>query len=103
MQQHSHIFYTDSFKLEINSQEKKCSLRVEVYCIYEENTFTESHFIKHTQNITNAEIFAISQIIEIIIMLKTQRKNFWIFTDSQSAIQNLQKDKTETAVHRNMR
>ena len=103
MQQYSCIFYTDRFKLKINSQEKKFSLRVEVYCIYEEKTFTESHFIRHTQNITNAEIFAISQTVEIITMLKTQRKNFWIFTDSQSAIQNLQKDKTETAVHRNIR
>ena len=76
MQQHSHIFYTDSFKLKINSQEKKLSLRVKVYCIYEEKTFTESHFIEHTQNITNAEIFAISQTVEIITILKTQRKNF---------------------------
>ena len=50
--------------------------RVEVYCIYKEKTFTESHFIEYTQNITNAEIFAISQTVKIITMLNTQRKIF---------------------------
>ena len=98
------IFYTDGSKLEgnINSQVKP-SLGAGIYWVYNNHTSSESHFLGHTQEIMDAEIYAISQAIERIVESTTRKKHFWIFTDSQSAIQSLQKDKTETEVYQNMK
>ncbi|SLM33746.1 Ribonuclease H-like domain [Lasallia pustulata] len=51
----------------------------------------------------DAEIYAIAQAIERNADAKTRKKHFWVLTDSQSAIQNLQKDQMETEVYRRMR
>ncbi|SLM41335.1 Ribonuclease H-like domain [Lasallia pustulata] len=87
------IFYTDGSKLESNvNSQVKASLGAGIYWIFGKVTSSESHFLGHTQEIMDAEIYAIVQAIERIADAKTRKKHFWVFTDSQSAIQNLQKD-----------
>ncbi|SLM36388.1 reverse transcriptase [Lasallia pustulata] len=98
------IFYTDGSKLESNvNSQVKASLGAGIYWIFGKATSSESHFLGHTQEIMDAEIYAISQALERITDAKTRKKHFWVFTDSQSAIQNLQKDQMETEVYRDMR
>ncbi|SLM37998.1 Ribonuclease H-like domain [Lasallia pustulata] len=98
------IFYTDGSKLESNvNSQVKASLGAGTYWLFGKVTSSESHFVGHTQEIMDAEIYAIAQAIERIADAKTRKKHFWVFTDSQSAIQNLQKDQMETEVYRDMR
>ncbi|SLM36675.1 Ribonuclease H-like domain [Lasallia pustulata] len=98
------IFYTDGSKLESNvNSQAKASVGAGIYWIFGKVISSESHFLGHTQEIMDAEIYAISQALERITDAKTRKKHFWVFTDSQSAIQNLQKDQMETEVYRDMR
>ncbi|SLM41079.1 Ribonuclease H-like domain [Lasallia pustulata] len=98
------IFYTDGSKLESNvKSQAKASVGAGIYWIFGKVISSESHFLGHTQEIMDAEIYAISQALERITDAKTRKKHFWVLTDSQSAIQNLQKDQMETEVYRDMR
>ena len=54
------IFYTDKLKIKLTSQSEQFSLDADIYCIYNLNTVIESHYLEHTQNTIDAELYAIS-------------------------------------------
>ena len=58
------IFYTDGSKIKLTSQSEQFRLGAGIYCIYDSNTVTESHYLDHTQDIIDAELYAISQAIK---------------------------------------
>ena len=88
------IFYTDGSKIKLTSQSEQFRLGAGIYCIYDSNTVTESHYLGHTQDIINAELYAISQAIKWIKESNLTVRHYWIFTDSQAAIQKMQKSNT---------
>ena len=95
------IFYTDGSKLKQTNQGKS-DLGAEICHIQGKNTNLESYFLDYTQKVIDAELHAISQAIKWITESETRKRNFWIFTDSQSAIQKLQKEYIQTEVHQNI-
>ena len=64
MKQKISIFYTDESKIKLTSQSEQFRLDAGIYCIYNSNTVTESHYLDHTQDIIDAELYAISQVIK---------------------------------------
>ena len=60
MKQKISIFYTDESKIKLISQSEQFRLGADIYCIYDLNTVTESHYLDHTQDIIDAELYAIS-------------------------------------------
>ena len=94
MKQKIPIFYTDESKIKLTSQSEQFRLSADIYCIYDSNTVTESHYLDHTQDIIDAELYAISQVIKWIKESNLTVRHYWIFTDSQAAIQKMQKSNT---------
>ena len=64
IEQKTPIFYTDGSKLNLTRQKEKFSLEAGIYCIFNQNTITESYFLDYTQDTIDAEIYAISQVIK---------------------------------------
>ena len=93
IEQKTPIFYTDGSKLNLTRQKEKFSLEAGIYCIFSQNTITESYFLDYTQDTIDAEIYAISQVIKWIKESDLSVKQYWIFTDSQMAIQKMQRNK----------
>ena len=82
MKQKIPIFYTDESKIKLTSQSEQFRLGADIYCIYDSNTVTESHYLDHTQDIIDAELYAISQVIKWIKESNLTVRHYWIFTDS---------------------
>ena len=95
IEQKTLIFYTDGSKLNLTRQKEKFSLGAGIYCIFDQNTITESYFLGYTQDTIDAEIYAISQVIKWIKESDLSVKQYWIFTDSQMAIQKMQRNNAE--------
>ena len=58
------IFYTDESKVKLTNHSEQLSLSADIYCIHNSNTVTESQYLGHTQDIIDAELYAISQAIK---------------------------------------
>ena len=95
IEQKTPIFYTDGSKLNLTRQKEKFSLEAGIYCIFGQNTITESYFLGYIQDTIDAEIYAISQVIKWIKESDLSVKQYWIFTDSQMAIQKMQRNNAE--------
>ena len=54
------IFYMDESKVKLTNQSEQFSLSANIYCIHNSNTVTESHYLDHTQDNIDAELYAIS-------------------------------------------
>ena len=89
------IFYTDGSKLKLTKQSEKFNLGAGIYYIHGQNTITESYFLGHTQDTIDAEMYAISQAIKWIEESALKVQHYWIFTDSQVAIQRMQRSNAE--------
>ena len=89
IKQKTPIFYTDGSKLNLTRQKEKFSLEAGIYCIFDQNTITESYFLGHTQDTIDAEIYAISQVIKWIKESGGRQRTYTFTVSPVSIYQNL--------------